>query len=132
MNNIAHRGARPVAVKFAFILLALNTSLGFTMSLIYIPRGNLFLEVSSIGFLIIYVIPLWFLFLGKNWARWLVVILTFCGICHSFFFWVWHHQTFSVFETVWFWLVNLSDIITVIALFHPSSNRWFQAKLLTK
>jgi len=132
MDIVAHNGKRPIAVNFALILLAVNTGEAFIMSLIYTQWRNLSADISFGIFLILYVTPVWFVFRRKNWARWFVAILTFGGVCYSPFLWVRDHQTFSAFWTVWFWLSDLSDIIVVIALFCPSSNRWFQAKLSTE
>jgi hypothetical protein len=132
MDIIAHNGKRPIVVKFALILLAFNTGDALVMSVIYAQWDNLSADISFGGFLILYVIPLWFVFHRKNWARWFVAVLTFGGVCYSPFLWVRDHQTFSAFYTVWFWLSNLLDVITLILLFHPSSNRWFQAKLSTE
>ena len=99
------------------------------MSLIHAQWNNLSSDISFGSFVVLYIIPLWFFFRGKSWARWFVAILTFAGVCYSPFLWARDHQTFSAVETVWFWLSDLLDIITVIALFHPSSNRWFRPKL---
>jgi len=125
MGNIEHRGARPVAVKLALILLAFDFAVVFMMNLIYAEWGNVFSDVSFAVLLIFNGLPLWFLFHGKNWARWFVAIVTVIEVGLSFWLWSRHHQTFSNMATVWFWLDSLLSIIIVIALFHASSNRWF-------
>jgi hypothetical protein len=126
MDNISQSSARPMAVKLALILLAVFTGVAFVMNLIYTQWGNYVADISFGLFLIVYVIPLWFLFRGKNWARWFVAILTFIGVCYSPFLWIQDHQTMPAFWKVWFWLSDLSDIIVMILLFHSSSNRWFR------
>ena len=70
---------------------------------------------------------LWFVFRRKNWARWFVTIFTLPFVCYDPFLWHREHLTFSVFQSVWFWLSDLLDIIAVVLLFHPTSNRWFRA-----
>jgi|SRR5208282_222557 hypothetical protein len=107
MDSIAHKDTRPVTVKFALILLALNTGDALVMSLIYAQWGNLSADISFVLFLILNILPLWFIFRRKNWARWFVAILTSGGVCYSPLLWVRDHQTFSAFYTVWFWLSDL-------------------------
>src|SRR5208282_2086511 len=98
------------------------------MSLIYTPWGDLSADIFFVLFLMLNIPPLWFVFRRKNWARWLVAILTFGDVCYSPFFWVRNHQTFSALYTFWFWSIGLLEVIALIALFYPSSNRWFRAK----
>jgi len=123
---------RPFPVKLALVFLAVNIGTALVMSVVYAQWGNLSADISFGIFLILYVIPLWFVFCRKNWARWFVAVLTFGGVCYSPFLWVRDHQTFSTLGAIWFWLGDLLDIIVLILLFHSTSNRWFQAKLLTE
>jgi hypothetical protein len=123
-----HNDKRPATVKVALILLAIFAGEALAVSLICAQWGNLSSDISFGIFLVLNIIPLWFVFRRKNWARWFVAILTIAGVCYSPFLWVQEQQTFPAFWKVWFWLSVLSDIIVVILLFHPSSNRWFRAK----
>jgi hypothetical protein len=128
MDITAHSTARPTTVKFALVFLALTTGVALVLSVIYAQWSNYAADISFGGFFILYVIPLWFIFHGKNWARWFVAVLIFGGICYSPFLWVRDHQTISIFWAVWFWLSDLLDVATLILLFHPSSNRWFRGQ----
>jgi hypothetical protein len=130
-ESIAHSSRRPMAVKVALILQALTTGESVVMSAIYAQWSNLFLDISFGLFVIVYALPLWFVFHGKNWARWFVAVVTgFDTVFASSLVWFRYHQTFSTLGAVWFWLSYLLGIIAVIALFHPSSNRWFRGSKL--
>lgn len=76
--------------------------------------------------LVLFFVPLWFIFQGQNWARWLFVVLALGGYClrlpelvrythaHSIW-WILMHQ----------WRVVV-EIVATMLLFLPVSNRWFQ------
>ncbi len=117
-----------MAVKIALTYLAFDCGVATVMG-IYYGRWDVSFYYYMFGFgLILDFVPLWFAFRRKNWARWFVVIYTGWNVCYSPLLWVRYHQTFSAFYTVWFWLSDLLEFIALIALFHPSSNRWFQTR----
>jgi hypothetical protein len=131
MDITVHSTARPMAVKIAIILLALDCGAAIVMDVVnfqlshYVTFGGWLIED------ILFYVLVWCAFCGKNWARWFVAIWTvLLEICISPFAWVSFHRAYSTFGAVWFWLGWLLDIIAVIALFHPSSNRWFRGHRL--
>src|ERR1700728_597329 len=93
----------PISVKLVFIIFALTIGEPLVVSVIYNQWNNLFADISFGLFLILYVVPLWFIFIRKNWARWFVAILTaFNIVCMTPFVWIHFHQTFSSFGVIWF------------------------------
>src|SRR5580700_11920599 len=126
MDTISHSSARPMTVKIALTYLALDCGVATVMG-IYYGRWDVSFYYYMFGSgLILDFVPLWFAFRRKNWARWFVVIYTVWNVCDDPMWWNRYHQTYSTFQTVWFGLSDLLDIIAVILLFHPSSNRWFR------
>jgi hypothetical protein len=127
MDITAYSSARPMAVKLALIILALDGGVAFVMDVINVQLSHYVLFGSWLIEDILFFVLLWCAFRGKNWARWFVAVWTvLLEVCISLFVWVRDHQTFSTFGAVWFWFGWLLDIIAVIALFHSSSNRWFR------
>jgi len=130
MENIAQHNPRPMAVKVALIFLLLDSGAATISEIVYGPWDLYpFYYIFGFGLVLDYV-PLWFVFRRKNWARWFVAIFTLANVCYDPFLWHRDHQTFSAFQSVWFWLSDLLDIVAVVLLFHPSSSRWFRAHKL--
>jgi hypothetical protein len=127
MDSTPYNNARPVAVKLALILLALDCGVALVIDAINIQSGQYGVFASWLIEDIVFFFLLWCVFCGKNWARWVVAVwIVLSEVCISPLAWVRYHQTFSTLEAVWFWFGWLLDIIGVIALFLPSSNRWFR------
>jgi hypothetical protein len=125
MDIIEHGTARPTAVKLALIFLVLDAVAANIVGMFYGP-WNMSMYYYIFGFgLVLDFVPLWFAFRRKNWARWFVAIYTVFCVCDAPFLWHRYHLTYSTFQTVWFWSSDILDIIAVIMLFYPSSNRWF-------
>lgn len=131
MDITANINARPMAVKFALIVLALDNGEDFVMTIVnfqlsyYVMFGIWLLED------ILFFVFLWCAFRGKNWARWLVAVWIVLGTCISPFSWVSFHQPSSILWTVWFWFGWMLDVIAVLALFHTSSNLWFRGNKMS-
>jgi hypothetical protein len=138
MNNTPNNNPRPMAVKLALILLALDCGVALVIDVVnfQLSYRKPFIEATGMSWAmlgswlmedILFFVLLWCVFRGKNWARWVVAVwIVLSEICISPLVWVRDHQMFSTLEAVWFWVSWLLDIIGVIALFHSSSNRWFR------
>ena len=85
-----------------------------------------FSEFVACGAELIILIPLWFIFRGKNWARWVLVGLTLLGLCFGL-----PHlmREFGEHSIGWIvahrWYIPIGVVVLVL-LFLPSSNRWFR------
>jgi hypothetical protein len=125
MNIIVHSTDRPMAVKLAIILLVLNAVAADVGGVFYGP-WNMAVYYYMFGFgLLLDFVPLWFAFRRQNWARWFVALYTVFGVCDEPFFWHRHHQTYSICQALWIASSDIVDIIALVLLFRPSSNRWF-------
>src|SRR5271165_4279573 len=126
MDIIAHSRTRPAAVKLAIILLAVSYIVASVVDVVHFQWSyyvicGIWLVEDLLCFIL-----LWCTFRAKNWARWILAVFTFVGVCISFPHFFQSHHTWPAYFIVWFWLSDLMDIVTLIALFHPSSNRWFR------
>jgi hypothetical protein len=131
MDITPNSNTRPLAIKLAVMLLALVAGAATIEENFYSPWGT---ATSSFIFgfnLVLDFVPLWFVFRRKNWARWFLAIFTFAGIWCAPSLWARSHQTFSAFQSTWFWLSDLLNIIALVLLFLPSSNRWFHGRKLS-
>lgn len=126
MNTTTQRGRRPTSVNLALIIFVVSCVVWIAPRLARAPFTDLSECIARASELIIF-LPLWFIFRGKNWARWVLVVLTFLGFVfrlpqlirelgeHSLG-WVAAHRYYILIEAV-----------VMILLFLPSSNRWFRA-----
>jgi len=130
MDITAHNNARPMTVKFALILLALEGGVTLVMDVVNFQSSHYVLFGSWLMLDILFLVLLWCAFRGKNWARWFVAVWTLFEVCFSPLAWVCYLHTSSTLGAVWFWFDWLLDIIALFALFHTSSNLWFRAHKL--
>jgi hypothetical protein len=70
-------------------------------------------------------LPLWFIFRGKNWARWLLLAVAIAGFCFSVQRVIRHFQDHSSSWILAYFLHTLVDAGALVALFHPSTKEWF-------
>jgi len=68
----------------------------------------------------------WFIFCGRNWARWLLLVIGFAGFCIFLPWFIEHYSSHSASWIALSCLQNLADIVVLVAFFLPSSNRWFR------
>jgi hypothetical protein len=127
--------ARPLAVTLGVAWLTANFLMAFVSCLVsgfreaspFPPPGTnilwaLFLlwPFFFVLFLLVLLsIPLWFLYRQKNWARWYFLVLI--GFSLAIFF------TNAKVTLISAGIV-LMDVVAIVALFLPSSNRWFHAR----
>jgi hypothetical protein len=78
MSNI-HPTSRPLAVKFALALFAANQATILVPDAIRGHWHSLIFYISFGTMLAMLFVPPWFVFRGKNWARWLMVAFWFAG-----------------------------------------------------
>jgi len=128
MDSATHRGSRPKAVSVAVYLLALGTTIGFAWAFADANFG----EIRPITYLLlspIIAIPyvvIWFIFRGKNWARWLFLVvfgLALCSLAASFQ----QLLTLPILDIVVYSARMLAGFIAAVILVEPSSSKWFRA-----
>jgi hypothetical protein len=126
MNSDTTQRSRPIAVDFAVALFLISVGWALIDAAFNVYRHldptdiYVLIEVRSI----IYLIVFWCIYKGMNWARWLWIVNLVAGICFLFY-WISHH-TVSTWWIEKFCLHTLMEVIAIIALFQPSSNKWFR------
>ena len=127
--------SRPLAVTLGVVLLTANFLMAFVGCLIwgisvaspFPPPGTNILwalfclwPVFFVLFLILVLfIPLWFLYRRKNWARWYFLIFACLSLATLFM-----NEKVTAASAA----IVLVNAIATVALFLPSSDRWFSAR----
>ena len=125
MAIIVQSTKRPIAVKLALLLLVLDAVAGDLGGFFYGPWNRaVYYYMFGVG-LVLDFVPLWLAFRRQNWARWFVALYTIFSVCDVPFFWHRHPQTYSVCQALWIISSDIVDLIALVLLFRPSSNRWF-------
>jgi hypothetical protein len=119
----AHFAARPLQVKVAAGLLgeglAFDTIKALLRIAVHHPSPSLY-PAFYFNIAVTYVVTwilLYFVFRGKNWARWLVLCSIVLGILSPLFP---HYRV-----NLGFYLYSLLDIVAVFLLFQRPSGEWF-------
>jgi heme/copper-type cytochrome/quinol oxidase subunit 2 len=120
------RKSRPNAVKFAIIFMLIGFSWAIGRDMVDVQGNNLSAYIGIGIRLIIVLILFWFIFLGRNWARWLWAVLALAGLCLEISWIVQHNRTLSTTWIIEFSIHSLIYLFAFIALFKPSSNAWFR------
>src|SRR5260221_14570139 len=120
------KNLRPAAVKFALILslLSFGEAMFEDVAAVHGHDNSDYIRIAIR--LIIFLILLLFIFLGMNWARWVFVLLSLAGICVEVYFIIQDDFRFSTFWFVRFFIHTLIYLAVIIALFLPSSDKWFK------
>lgn len=125
MNGTLQPSSRPLGVKIALVILLIVIGSSFAPRLAHAKWSNHFLcmeyafEVGIASFMT------WFIFRGKNWARWFLVLVCVAGLCSSVPNVVKHIRQPSLWWILTYGAGNLVDVAILVALFHPSSSEWF-------
>ena len=121
----AHMAARPFAVKFAVCLLAFGEVFGLVQNIFgyqsHLHRFSNFQypDFSTVCVYGIMAVFLYFVYRGKNWARWVVFSAVFWGTFALIFM-----LTGSLHWDFYFHL--LIETIAIVALFQRPSNEWYK------
>jgi hypothetical protein len=126
MHPTTRQSSRPSAVNLAIVLLLVNVGASLVLSALRASWNSPFVSVKFICELLMLAVPIWFIWRGKNWARWLLVAFAFGGFVLSFPSLIEHFQARSGSWIVTYFWRNLIDVIAVVLLFHPSSGEWFR------
>lgn len=125
MSTTTKRDPRPFAVNIALIILLVTCCVSLAPSLARADWSDLFLRVKYGSQIIILSLPLWFIFRGKNWARWVFLSVAFLGFCLRLPQLILHFQERSVWWVVNYRLPSLIQWVAIASLFHPSASKWF-------
>src|SRR5271169_5472949 len=126
MNPTAHQTSRPLALRIALTLLVATIGTSLVRSALRADWNGPLVLVKFGSELIMLWVPLWFIFRGKNWARWLLVAYTFGGFCVSLPRLIEHLHSHASSWLLAYGLLNLVVVAALIGLFLPSSTQWFR------
>ena len=126
MNTTTKRGPRPLAVNLAVIILLVSFGVSLAPLLTSAEWREPFVYVKYGSEIVMLLLPLWFIFRGKNWARWLLVAFAFAGFCGRLPQLIGQLHEHSVWWIVSYRLYSLIEWVALVALFLPSSSRWFR------
>jgi hypothetical protein len=126
MDTIPQSGLRPVTVKLAVALLLATAGPAITRNALRADWGVLATYVSFGFQFTAFLLGLWFLLLGKNWARWFFVAVSLLGIAVSAPHLVQRLQQHSISWIAFHCLVDAVELVALIVLFLPASNQWFR------
>jgi hypothetical protein len=130
MDATTQRIRRPMTVNLGLAILLVDAARHIIPTVLYghwdNPSVNPLLYVKFGSEFAILLLPLWFIFRGKNWARWLMLAFFFGGFCVSLPEVMRHFEAHSTGWIVTYCCVNMILFAAVVAFFLPASGRWFQ------
>lgn len=120
------RSHRPLSVYVSLIVLTALTAAFLTRHAIRADWTNplicvqIAIESGILG------VPLLLIFLGKGWARWLLVVEAIAGWCVSASLVRYHLWLHAVLWLFTYALISVCVLATLVALFLPKSAQWFR------
>ena len=119
------RMSRPLVVTLAVIFLAIVCAIGLTRQILGARSYDFRVHVEFATTFLLEAVVCWFIFRGKNWARWALVAVFVLGAGLTLPRFIARVQHISPLRTGNFLVGMIADLIVLFALFHPSSSRWF-------
>ena len=126
VNTTTQQGSRPLAVNAALLILLLSFGESLTRQLLRAEWSNVLVCIKYGSMLTMLLLPLWFIFRGKNWARWLLVAFALAGFCLSLASRIRLFQDGPGSSVLVYCVRNIIIWVALGALFLPSSSRWFR------
>ena len=120
MKPTTARLHRPLAVYASLIVLASIIGASLTRHAVRSAWANFVFEFVILG------VPLFLIFLGKGWARWLLLLDAVGGWCVSAPIvrqHLWVHARSWLFAYA---LTSLCVVVALVLLFLPASAQWFR------
>jgi hypothetical protein len=118
-----------MAVYVSLVVLVAIIGASLTRHAIGADWTNPLVCVQFVIELVMLGVPLFFVFLGKSWARWLLVLYALGGWCVA---------APAVRQHLWlhagswlltFTIVNVCIVAALVGLFLPASTHWFRRRL---
>jgi RsiW-degrading membrane proteinase PrsW (M82 family) len=126
MNIATEQKRRPLVVTLALALFVANQLPNLVLDAI---RGNwhsIYFYIIFVVLLVVLFVPVWLIFRGNNWPRWFLAALFLVGFCADLVSFINSHSSHSASWLALRFLKPFVDLVALIALFLPSSNRWFR------
>jgi hypothetical protein len=126
MDAAEQLDSRPLAVNLALLVFLANSAASILPPVLYGHWDSPLVYVKFGSEFIMMLFPLWFIFCGRNWARWLLVAVAFGGFCVSLPQLIRHFEAHSISWIATYCWRNMITVGALIALFLPTSSRWFR------
>src|SRR3954465_14045866 len=124
MQNQPHKGSRPITVTFAVVLLSMSTVLAIIRMAVGAHLDNP-LTYAVLGVVLgVSALMIWLIFRGRNWARWVFIILFALGLLLSPRS-IQKLQTHSSFDVFFYCVQLLLQLAAAVALCLRPSREWF-------
>jgi len=125
MSITTNQNTRPVTVRVAVI--SLLTSMAIVIVTLAV-RAHWSNPLAYVSFTLIVGVPLlflWFIYQGKNWARWVFLVVFALGLLSSL---ASFHlpKTHTTITLVLFCIHSVLQLVAAIALLLRPSNDWFR------
>lgn len=125
MTITAKQDSRPATVKVAVIILLFSIGIG-TMGIPFVGHFKNSLSYIFIAVVVcVQLLFVWFISLGKNWARWIFIISLALGLVMSFSTFR-QLQAHSTLYLTFFYTQTVLHSVAAIALLLRPSNDWFR------
>ena len=126
MKPTSVRIPRPLVVYVSLVVLGSMVGALLSLHIIRADWANplvwlqLVIELGLLG------VPLLFAFLGKGWARWLLVFDALVGWCMSVSLVRYHLWLHASSWLITYVLISLCVVAALVGLFLPTSAQWFR------
>jgi hypothetical protein len=124
MDNPTHQSLRPVTVTIAVVLLSVSAPIGVIKVAVGAHLDNPLTYVVLAVILGVSALMIWLIFRGKNWARWVFIVLFALGLLllpRS----IQRLQTHSNFDVVVYCVQLLLQLVAAVALCLRPARQWF-------
>jgi hypothetical protein len=118
---------RPVAIWVALSVLFVAFGMSIVPRAMRADWNKPLVWVYFATEILMLAVPLVFVFLGREWARWLLAVYALGGLCLAVPLIIHHQHAASWLFT--FGLENVVVLAALIGLFLPSSTKWFRGEV---
>ncbi len=127
MDTTTYRQRRPLVVTLGLALFAANQVPDLMLDAIHGNWHSPYFYIIFFVLLGVVFVPVWFVFHGKNWARWLLVTIILVGFGAHLFSFINSHSVHSVSWIALSFLKSFINFVALVALFLSPSSKWFRS-----
>ena len=128
MNTTTPQCTRPLSVYLSLSIFLVAFGVSLAPRLARANWNDAFVHLKYGSELVMLLLPLWFIFRGKNWARWFLLVVAIMGFCLRMPQTIQQFHERSIEWMLTYCLCILAEVTALILLFLPLSNSWFRGK----
>ena len=125
LMNTTSQNSRPRVVTLAVVFLAVVFAGGLALKILGAQSFDLRFYVEFVVTFLLEAVTGWFIFRGKNWARWVLIAMFVLGVAFTFPEFIQRAQHYSALRVGRYIIGVIADLIILFALFQPSASRWY-------